>query len=159
MIFIALAVFVVLNMLIAIISEAYDTAVEKMRNKVKCNLTYELKLFIVEILLFKMPRGKEIMRAGLPVLKHLLPLRPHRNKAVSGFKSRRRSVTGGSPHTPALKAAARTIGILGASQRAAQARDSARQRQSPSPTGGQRKASGGGRSVAAVVPLNDVKGW
>jgi hypothetical protein len=101
MIFIGLAVFVVLNMLIAIISEAYDTAVTKMRSKVPCHLTYELKLWVVEFLLFKVPKGQQLCAPLLPLLKHLLPMKPKRNAKVSGFKSRRRSVTGGSPHTPA----------------------------------------------------------
>jgi hypothetical protein len=132
-VFIGLAVFVVLNMLIAIISEAYDTAITKMRSKVPCALGYELKLFIVEILLYKIPRGQQLIRPFIPVLKHLLPLKPMRNQKVSGFKSRRRSVTGFSP------APVRSRGIPGRITRELASQG----------------ASSRGSAKSAVVPVDD----
>jgi hypothetical protein len=55
--FIGLAVFVVLNMVIAIISDAYSVCSEEMRKKQKVNLTKELYHHIVEELLEKLPCG------------------------------------------------------------------------------------------------------
>jgi hypothetical protein len=56
--------------------QAYEEAKEDMMTREDVDLIAEMKLYIVECLIFKVPGGKRVMKCLRPVLKYFLPMTP-----------------------------------------------------------------------------------